>query len=738
MLRLVRSGLSAAVLCCIVAVASAGISDRKREPVVLSAGDWFDAWIQQGIAANDLELWSYVDHDGDPQTTPIWRIAPHQVDEMVEGTLPFLGLENVIASLGEPECGSGSAPLPPNRIGPCERTYEFRGDSDPDGSLSDNDEVVFLAGSAGLCTAPITSWPQTTLDPSRRFRLHVRDNPGGNGEAGCVYAFVRQIGSKPAFLDQVDYDVTGDGVPAAPPSGPGCIPETASCGAIISGSPDVDGDGTVDSDIPTYRWDFHGNWTVDGWRIGETTTAASEDLVDLMKIRSTSPREHERTWDRTYELVADRNAGCAVFRGYIDGPIRVVRQIQGSASGVLTTKFEFAYPGEVHQRFYLRVHELPGPLYFANDLHKANVSSISSMPECTGTDQCAEIHHSGGLLDKVGGTIVMSELDTTEGGWYHMRSDIGSFFSRLSKNRSLSTYARRYDDRPDSEWGGAVPAEWDAETGDFGAYRYLWEGFGDTQNFFACIEPEDEVSLVTPIVERTLVMLDGGMGDSADGVNEETRRSRGVLGICVEEELPSSPPTPDPGNPCLPSLSVLYDNNSNAQDIGSTIVGPPCSDVVSWNLYESLGAGLYRRVASLPVGDRFLASDLKLSEQRVYVGSTVDSGCDESGFSSPLVVNQSDTVAPSAPTNVGVQVVGGTATASWDPPAGWDLTGFKVMVGDQPGGPYAQVHQGVLNKYARTLSFQTLPGSTYYLVMTAIDHASNESSHSTEVPFSVP
>ncbi len=112
-------------------------------------------------------------------------------------------------------------------------------------------------------------------------------------------------------------------------------------------------------------------------------------------------------------------------------------------------------------------------------------------------------------------------------------------------------------------------------------------------------------------------------------------------------------------------------------------------------------------------------------------------GCGESGLSDPVTVLHDDIVAPPPPENVTAGVAGTTVTVSWEQPNVGDVAGYKVLVGEQSGGPYSQAHQGLLSRVSSSFSFQAASG-THYIVMKAVDWAGNESGYSPEQVVVVP
>src|SRR5207249_1042839 len=137
------------------------------------------------------------------------------------------------------------------------------------------------------------------------------------------------------------------------------------CGTVRA-NPDLDGTVNIDRLEVHYR----GNWLLDRFRVrlaGET--AARADLIDRIKIHSLNPNETEESWNKS---------GCPIFRGIIDGRVRVIRLVQGATSGVTTSRIDRIYDTVWRDEIHLRVHPLGG-LFFAQDIdtdgstHKYNL-----------------------------------------------------------------------------------------------------------------------------------------------------------------------------------------------------------------------------------------------------------------------------------------------------------------------------------------------------------------------------
>ena len=73
----------------------------------------------------------------------------------------------------------------------------------------------------------------------------------------------------------------------------------------------------------------------------------------------------------------------------------------------------------------------------------------------------------------------------------------------------------------------------------------------------------------------------------------------------------------------------------------------------------------------------------------------------------------------------------GNVMLQWEPNTEPDLAGYNVLRATQPGGPYTRANSAIVMATAFT-DGQTVDGSTYYYVLTAVDVVGNESPHSPE------
>ncbi len=73
----------------------------------------------------------------------------------------------------------------------------------------------------------------------------------------------------------------------------------------------------------------------------------------------------------------------------------------------------------------------------------------------------------------------------------------------------------------------------------------------------------------------------------------------------------------------------------------------------------------------------------------------------------------------------------GSVMLEWQPNSEPDLAGYNVLRATQPGGPYTKANSGIVTATAFT-DAQTVDGTTYYYVLTAVDRVGNESPYSPE------
>jgi hypothetical protein len=266
------------------------------------------------LTGDQLPLWS-----GEPvadvyalifeATSQTWAAIPYQIDERV-----WLDLATC---LDDPGYGNVDAHL----------SYAF--DGVEGNGLDLDDEIVFLAGDAAGDRASLSAWPAGTDDA--RYEVRIDDGLG----ATLGYAYLFTAATPPTPPDATDYVDLG----FAP------IDETLE-----------------DTAIATDRYIAHysGRWRLDALAVPPAAGGSGTDLIDRLKFREATSGnatggETEETWDQ-----------LSCFLGQKDGPVRVLREVQGAASGVNTSHTLSFYAALFQDRVNLRVHAIPNVVSYVD------------------------------------------------------------------------------------------------------------------------------------------------------------------------------------------------------------------------------------------------------------------------------------------------------------------------------------------------------------------------------------
>ena len=158
-----------------------------------------------------------------------------------------------------------------------------------------------------------------------------------------------------------------------------------------------------------------------------------------------------------------------------------------------------------------------------------------------------------------------------------------------------------------------------------------------------------------------------------------------------------------------------------------------CAQLASWNVYQEMGGGVRKRLATMGPGTTFHDTTLSLNEQRTYSVGVHDALCVEGAISPGVTLHHRDIVPPLAPESLSAITSTHGFELAWTVPASHDVSGYRVLVSESPGGPYNQPHNNLLSAMNQSLEVQALAGATYYAVVQAVDHAGNESLPSTEL-----
>jgi hypothetical protein len=232
-------------------------------------------------------------------------------------------------------------------INVCEYGY-FRELGVSAGSSDDNfasellqplDEVVFMLSDAGADQAPREAWlADPNVDPNR-YEIWLTDPR--TGALRWVYAFLWNSGTptrSPKKYVSWTYD----------PQTPICTAYQGanSCGTASGNRADVPLSQVV------HQLHFEKSWITDAYQVNPSIGFLN-DMIE--RYRYAQAGETEDTWSN---LGIPRFLG--VFTNNTDKPVRVIRAVQGAASGPHTTKYEYVYATQFVSRVNLRVHPLSG------------------------------------------------------------------------------------------------------------------------------------------------------------------------------------------------------------------------------------------------------------------------------------------------------------------------------------------------------------------------------------------
>lgn len=677
--------------------ARAGIVTRTQEAVVRT-GDMFPAFA--GVPVDRIVLYTW-----DATTSSLIEI-PTQVDEREAQNL---------------KANQSSACQYTND--PCELGYVLSGvEPSPGSGLDDDDEVVFMARDATGSAAPISAWIGVAgVDTmATRYQISVRD--AVNGEVGYVYAFA-WLGTpthQPGVADYVQWTAAGSGEPCQTTGDPAC------------GWAESTGQGSQ-AGLARFKIFFSGNWTISATCVeplpaGQSCTVSNNasNMLDKAKVRTEIPTETEWGWDESQ---------CRAFLGVKDGPVRVIRWIQGALSGRYTTKTERFYGTWLDQLHNLRVHPI-GSVRLSNDHRSLSDTSPSDGQAFTFTES-----HSVANNNDPMDAIDASPPATATGGpddWIQVNLSRGTYIHYVESLRGLASATRtfHYDDKIP---GGSREEQ---QAFKFGQSGFKWEGDpclpnfeGDDCDLVFGDDPEDP-DLSFARFTRTLIPLPVDSGPpykSEEGEDYGDYRNQPLVTVpCSQTPTTNSCPTGPPQ--CPPILSGSSSPDGFRNDLVLDV--DACeSEVAGTQLYRGFAPGVYSFLADLGIDLSFRDFKVKDGTTYRYVARAYDSGGNLGPLSEELALTVEDTVPPPIPTGVSAVPGSRKVIISWDPTQDRDVLGHYVNISEIQGGPYSPYNAGVpttcLSAMLAVTNLQ--PGKTYYFTVTAVDIPGNESDHSLEV-----
>jgi hypothetical protein len=279
---------------------------------------------------------------------------------------------------------------------------------DPVESLDADDEVVFMADDAG----EQASGPGPLGAGDTRQEISIVDPR--TGERSFVYLFTTPDGSsfgedhyvtftRDDNADEwIDKDTFADGSPdnlgssntGYGPNLGGTVCTEDKRGPQIDTAPRSTGDRfprdglSVSTD--TYKWYASGRWMIRSMQVVDPATGEyGPDLIDRWKGRA-----FQQSPDSSISLVGFEDEqvnweGNSTTLGWLEGPVRAIREIWGADSGTNVTKTETFYRDAVTYRYRVRVHPIPPDGLYTSWDYNHDVATCyfnESHPECVPVD----------------------------------------------------------------------------------------------------------------------------------------------------------------------------------------------------------------------------------------------------------------------------------------------------------------------------------------------------------------
>lgn len=606
---------------------------------------------------------------------------------------------------------------------PCELAYVLSGTEASPGTpgLDDDDEVVFMARDATGAKAPLGAWVGVPgIDTlGTRYQIAVRDQV--NGEIGYVYAFA-WFGTpthQPGVADYVQWTPT--------PSDGNCL----TVGDSACGWAESTGQGSQ-AGLARFKIFFSGNWAVDAacvepLPVGQScgVTSNTTNMLDRAKVRTEVPPETERGWDVNQ---------CRAFLGVKDGPVRLVRWIQGALSGRNTTKTDRFYGTWLDHLYNIRVHPI-GSLLMANDHRSLSDTGPSDDQAFIFTETYSAANNNDPM-----DPIDTAAPATTTGGpddWIQVNLSRGTYIHYVESVRGLASVTRTFDYEDRVGGGGPEPQP----LLKFGQGGFKWAGDPCLPNFEGddCDalneDPEDPKFQFARII-RTMIPLPVDSGPpykSEEGEAYGDYREQPLIAVPCSQ-TPSGDGCPYGPPQCPPSISGTSSPDGFKTDLVFNV--DPCpQQVAGIQLYRGLAPGVYSLLEDLEGDLSFRDFKVKNGTTYRYVARAYDSEGNLGPQSTELVLTVSDMVPPPVP--AGVSAVPGShkVVVSWEPAQDRDVYGYFVNISETEGGPYVAYNGDtpITCSAGTVVVFNLQAGQTYYFTVTAVDRAGNESEHSLEV-----
>ena len=715
---------------------------RERLPVVLK-GKHFAPWVNTEII-HHIYLYRY-----DPSASPPWEPIPFQVDKrrkvnvvhsmfaskedfptidpgQIDDICVFSYFKSRYCDIWVDEQGE-----PPLGVRECPITYGMPFDSD---LLGEEDEIVFMAADLG---SDRDDCPYTWLedDPenlgslhNERMEIFVTDDANQDGtiddsERFWIYAYLWTSTPPPDKVSNAAApDYTADGESCDPCSGA----ETSSnqfnedCGVVKTPLTSM-GEGL--------ELHMKSNWVVDDFQIVESTT--NDDILEIFGYK-TGP-EDTFHWDC---LNYPRPLGVKVAQ---TGQVRFIRGVQGAASGYATRKYDKVYNTVYEREVELRVHEISDL-----QLKQGHNQAVKDDPNATVWVE-RTMTEENTFYDPID-AMPPSKPDPNADDWTQMMdSGRGGTTSILYEDPSrgpLDAQSRTYyymdiASAPFGEFGRKIDEVSCMQDGTY---------FGVPLNDGGCgeggLDPESPELLFKRLQQVVIPMAAAN-----ETLPANVRADDWEYAVLNPLDFGSSGrqqngSTCDSAPPlCTPSLTASPDGEG-AVDLSANIgPGSGCDGVADgFGITRQIASGLEVIIGHTGSGGAALDLMTVWGQPHTYRVFAISSDGRISPKSSPVTVTPADTEAPPPPFVTGVEPIDSGAIAGLEPCSAGDGFIMNMYVSETSGGPYSQANnQPIYVTGPKEYTISGLQnGLTYYVVMTLVDHAGNESDFSAEVSAEVP
>lgn len=420
-----------------------------------------------------------------------------------------------------------------------------------------------------------------------------------------------------------------------------------------------------------------------------------------------------------------------MFIGVKDGPIRLIRGIQGAQSGASTTKYEFIYATQMMTRVNYRVHDT-GPVTVSMD-HDDILLDDYQQDRIAYVWSESEYHKpANDPLDDIDADSTSNSYpdDDSWNDWTEVPTPLrGSYVHLFREPRPICTVGTSYDYSDTTSRPGEFTRKWhDPSDHQDGPLAGNDGGCGPNG------DPESESLL---FARSELVMIPQPSrepANQADSVVAPGMQANFDLPVhaTVFRQVREAPPTPMPSPPPPPVLSVFATAEGAANLELSAGLGSP--SLAGFRVFRAGEGENFRFLREVRDAGTIVDATVRSSRTYRYRARSFLQENVESADSAEAVVHVSDTTPPSPPQNLTGTPGEARAILAWIPPSGC-VQGVHVYMATVSGGPYTRLTGSPVTPSMNNQWVQIglVNGEPYYFVVTAVDTVSNESGFSDEI-----